>query len=251
MSNADNDKILSRIRGLFAKARAVAGTPEADVFNEKAFELIAKYGVDEQAATMTGVDGSIDDDKVIKVTYSFSNASYAMARIMLVWHIVRNLHCEAIHSFADGKEQIIVIGVARHIRRAKLLQGYLEPQMLAGAARVNPDTEGGAFDTRAKKALRAEWMEGYAYAIGTKIYDVEMAAMRQADRNAGDTSMAVQRETDEARARKAFEKLFPMRTRSKASNRRGSGFYAGAAAGSSADVGQTRVRAGNGTHALA
>ncbi|MBB1017047.1 DUF2786 domain-containing protein, partial [Dietzia sp. DQ11-71] len=38
---------MDRVRKLFAKAESVAGTPEAEVLLERAYALLAKYGVDE------------------------------------------------------------------------------------------------------------------------------------------------------------------------------------------------------------
>ena len=46
-ADAPADKALDRIRKLFAKAESVAGTPEAEVLLERAYALLAKYGVDE------------------------------------------------------------------------------------------------------------------------------------------------------------------------------------------------------------
>ncbi|QXN74368.1 hypothetical protein SEA_ALEEMILY_151 [Gordonia phage Aleemily] len=257
MNENDSDKILNRIRGLFAKAKAVAGTPEADVFNEKALELIAKYGIDEQAARMNGIDGSIDDDKVIKVTYTFGG-DYGMQRLKLVWAVVSNLHCKAIHTMAaDGRDAIVVVGVKRHIMRAKLLYGFLEPQMLAGAvtAATRPEVLAEFPDgvPALNRQVREGYMEGWAEAMAYKIRDVELAALRQVDRNAGDTTMALQRSTDEARATKAFDKLFPpaLRGRAKATKTGGAAYRAGMRDGSTTDVGQTRMGAGAGTRVLA
>ncbi|XAO35594.1 hypothetical protein SEA_MORGANA_160 [Gordonia phage Morgana] len=251
MNDSDKDKVLRRIRGLFAKARSVAGTPEADTYNEHAFELLSQYGIDEQLARLDGSDESIADDKVVKVVYTF-DGDYGASRRELVWAIVTGLHCKSIYQRdANGRDAIAVIGVRRHIMRAKLYTGFLEPQMLAAAAKVT-NTMGVAFNARDLTQLRAEYMEGWAREVGMKINSVELAALRQFDRNAGDTRMALQRSTDEARARKAFDKLFPpaMRKSVKAGRTGTAAYRAGQRDGSTVDVGQTRMGAGSGARAL-
>ena len=77
-----SEKALDRVRKLFAKAESVVGTPEAEVLLERAYALLAKYGVDE-ALARTGPDtaaevavidhvisGSYQPDQVGPVSYT-------------------------------------------------------------------------------------------------------------------------------------------------------------------------------------
>ncbi|UAK38425.1 DUF2786 domain-containing protein [Gordonia bronchialis] len=237
--NKDDQKILNRVRALLEKARNVAGTPEADAFNAKAFELIAKYGIDAEVAARKRIDRNIDDSKLIAATFTFTN--FATQRIELLWAIAGSLHCAGIVITQDGKRAVKIFGVARHIRRVKLLHPLLSAQMLAGASKVLPADirQAGAINEQ-----RANWMKGFADGVELKIREIEQAAIRQADMNAGDTSMAVARKSDMQRAWDALAKQYPMRGRGFRGTQRGAGYSEGRAAGSQVDVGQTRVGAG-------
>jgi len=48
-------KIADKVGKLLRQAEDVAGTPEEQVFLAKAFELMAKYGIDESEARVTAV----------------------------------------------------------------------------------------------------------------------------------------------------------------------------------------------------
>lgn len=242
--NTNDQKLTDRVRKLLDKAQAVAGTPEADVLNAKAFELIAQYGLDAEVIARRGIDKNIEDTKLIAATFTFSK--YTTQRIELLWAIAQPLHCAGIVTRTDGKIGVKLFGVARHIRRVKLLHGFLSAQMLAGAARAVPNTGIDFAGGNAVEAHRQTWMKGFADGVMAKINEVEQAAIRQFDRNCGDTRMAVARMNDFERAQNALHKAFPtaMFSGKFQGTGYGSGYAAGNAAGRQSDVGQTRVGAG-------
>lgn len=239
-NNSDN-QIAEKVRKLLEKAHNVAGTPEADAFNAKAFELMAKYAIDEDDVRGRSIDKNIEDSKLIIATFKFGK--FTRQRNELLWAIASSLHCTAI-SKAGGHE-MEVFGVARHIRRVKMLHGFLSAQMLAGAAKSMPSSIG--FTSRGGLTIdahRESWMVGFARGIRSKIDEVEQAAIRQRDLNAGDTRMAVRRLSDRERAERALRKRYPRTGTVGPATQGGSGYSAGYSAGRQSDVGQTRVGAG-------
>jgi hypothetical protein len=235
----NNDKILNRIRGLLQKAQNVAGTPEADAFNEKAFELLAKYGLDEDDVTGQSIVDNADDDKLIAVTFTFGK-QFRDQRRLLLDAIMNGLGCISI-GLGDGK--VKVFGVARQLRRGQLLHSFLGPQMIAGASRT-ANTQGfGAFDKAAMRAHRASWMEGFAEGVYRKIDEIEQAAIRQRDMGFDDRRTAIKRKSDFDRAAAALFKAYPNAASTAHRRTRGSGYAAGYAKGSTSGIGQTSVGA--------
>lgn len=238
MTENNDQKLTDRVRKLLEKARAVAGTPEADVFNAKAFELMAQYGLDPESIARSKTKSA--DSKLIAITFTFTN--FATQRVELLWAIAQPLHCTGIVLGAGegGGLTVKIFGVKRHIDRVKLLHQLLTGQMLAGASKVVPPSVREDVNER-----RANWMKGFSEGVQSKINEVEQSAIRQADMNAGDTTYAVARQSDWDRAQDALAKAYPFRSRGGfAGTRRGSGYHEGYAAGRQSDVGQTRVGAG-------
>lgn len=245
MSNSD-DKILARVRALLEKARNVAGTPEADTYNEKAFELIAKYGIDESEARTSA---SIQSDKLMAVKFRLGS-TYTAQRIELLRGIATALHCAGILLDANTVQ---VWGVGRHIERVKLLHDLLAVQMVAGVSRV--ECEGVnvfAHDARERRSaltsLRTAHMDGYAAAIHKKLTEIEEAAARQHDRNNPHRDYQVALQSDAQRARNAMCKRYPNRVSYKGDRAAGSDYAAARRAGyqqgMNTDLGQTRVGGG-------
>lgn len=235
----NNEKIVEKVRKLLEKAHSVAGTPEADIFNLKAFELMCKHGLDENVVTRKGIDKNVEDGKLLKVRFNFKDRFHTQ-QVELLWAIAQPLHCAGVTGATGSGREIIVFGVARHIRRVKLLHGFLSAQMLAGASKVRPTS---VYDDVTQE--RALWMKGFADGVATKIGKVEQAAIRQFDMNCGDTRMALARKSDYERARAALDKAYPNRGRGGFKGTAKGGRYGdGFAAGNQSDVGQTKVGAG-------
>ncbi|QWS68277.1 hypothetical protein SEA_VANLEE_161 [Gordonia phage VanLee] len=246
MTENNNDKLADKVRKLLEKARAVAGTPEADVFNAKAFELVAEYGLDPESIVRSKANA--EDSKLIVSTFPFSD--FAVQRIELLWAIAMPLHCAGIAMMLpDGRRGVKIYGVNRHMKRVKLLHGLLSNQMLAGASKVVPNNPFADRNSTGIDERRAAWMKGFADGVMVKITEVEEAAIRQADRNAGDTQYAVARMSDRQRAQAAMDAAHPGPRGSFKGTGYGTGYAEGRAAGRQSDVGQTRVGAGA-QHAL-
>ena len=122
-SATSTDKALERVRKLFAKAESVAGTPEAEILLERAYVLLAKYGVDEALAR-----GSSPGERAGEVTvleYAVTGR-YQPDQVGLVAAMAAAMHCRSVTTVrADGARIVYVVGVRRHVERIGMLAGAL------------------------------------------------------------------------------------------------------------------------------
>lgn len=165
--------MLDKVRKLFAKADSVAGTPEADTFNAKAFELIARYGIDETAARERAGEGPAP---IITIELSLSG-SYITQQRSLLQALARALHCAPIYMTDRnlGITRDFVTGTANHSDRVQVLFSMLMPQMLIGAGNVRPP-----FGSRVSTATyRRSWMRGFLNTVETRLAGAEAAAAEE------------------------------------------------------------------------
>ena len=122
---------LTIIRALLAKAEDPATTEhEAEAYNVKASELIAKYGID--AALLA--ESRPETDKLIDKRVEIL-APYAVDKVTLFYVTLKAFRCEAIR-LGSGRVQVLrVYGYASDIERAELLYTSLLLQANTGLAR--------------------------------------------------------------------------------------------------------------------
>lgn len=240
-----DNKMLTRIKNLFAKADSVEGTPEAETFRAKAFELLAKYGIEESMAR--GANGEVSGDTMRAAKFAYTDDTFGYEKMYLVFAVGRALHCSAVQ--LQGEHQLQLFGLARHMERVKFLVDLLMPQMLSGATKAVPnDPFAGGSLAAAKRAIsqhRAEWMIGFAETVHQRLAESERNAAGEYDKASGGTGAELQLAADHERAMNAMRKKYPHLVTGKSRRMsRGEGYRAGAEAGSRADVGNTRVGAG-------
>lgn len=217
--------IREKVRKLLNQAADREGTPEGDTFREKAFALIARYGLDPAKLGDPGDDGA----RVVVVEIELYG-SYLRQQVGLLAVLCHALHCEVVYTAGRGSGEATVIGAARHVERGQLLYTVLRPHMLAGAA----DLRSGHSSLTAR--LRRSFMVGFAVAIGERLATEEEKA---AERQAGAGLVLV---GDRDRAREELNRRFPrLRTSSSKARIDGDAFLHGAAAGHSTDLGQDRM----------
>lgn len=213
-------KMQDKVAKLLRQAEDVAGTPEEAVFQAKAFELMAKYGIDmaKVEATKQGLDVA-DLPDAIRWNWTFEG-KYVAQQVLLLHGIVRALHCRAVlHTDRLNKSQtLIAFGVPRHIERVEFLWSLLRPQMLRLVETVRP---AGGFTPRMKydyrtgelkpkstsgqlKSYRRAWIAGFASTIGDRLREEETKALEASTGNA-----LVLFKGDAERAAIALRQAFP------------------------------------------
>lgn len=193
MSNID--KLKDKIAKLLRQAEDVAGTPEEAVFQAKAFELMAKYGIEQAQvdAAKRGLDVS-DLRDAIKWT-AVIEGQYAQAQLMLLHNLALALHSKTVYTKTrDGDFVMFVYGVPAHIERIQMLWEILQPQMMRLVKTVRPDYDLGTMKRRYNyethefetyrssgsgklKSYRRSWIAGFGSAVGERLRQQEAKAL--------------------------------------------------------------------------
>ncbi|WP_280456293.1 DUF2786 domain-containing protein [Nocardia brasiliensis] len=229
------EKLMRRVRGLFAKADGTDNPKEADTFRAKAYELLAKHNLDEMRVRASGQQSetSARDNQIIIVRFDVP-LRYRNERIMLLVAVAGALHNRGVDC-GDGVQRII--GVRRNVERARFLYSLLTPQMLSATSKYVPDDP---FDHAAVVRERQSFMNGFADMVYLRLSEAEANAVHEAGEAA---ALAIQEDTDRTNA--AFAKKWPnTRKASLANTHSGAGFEAGVRSGNAADVGHTRLGGG-------
>lgn len=220
------DKIKSRIEKLLAQAHDQEGTPEGDVFQAKAFELLARYGLSESDVASDDTDMSEVVYKTVTIT-----GSYRKQQAALLWAISTSLHCQGV---LDSNNAVVhIFGANRHMERVMLLWSLLNPMMAAGAKRQRA-LPGSIYNT---KQVRLSWMTGFSVQIRDRLAAAETMVAEETG-----TGTEIMLRDDAARAREERDKMFPnLRKGTGTTIRSHEHFEAGREAANGADLGQTRM----------
>lgn len=222
MSNID--KITRRIQGLLAQAADREGTPEGDTFRDRAFELIAQYGVDEAK-----LQGDSSGNDMVQRTLDVSG-TYTVMQQTLMTGIAQALRCQVIGVGSTRKiGQAHIFGRARNVERALLLYSVLMPQMMAGAKRQRAMRYG-----EETQVLRRSYMTGFIRTIVDRLREIEGHAVEAAGQG-----LALRDEAAEAKAA-AEEAMGGVRTFHSRNRIDRGAMNEGSAAAAGSDLGQQR-----------
>lgn len=231
-SREHSAKALDRVRKLFAKAESVAGTPEAEALLERAYALLAKYGVDE-ALARSGPDARPTEVTVLDHVVS---GKYQPDQVGLVAALAAAMHCRAVTSTrGDGTKIIHIVGVRRHVERVGMLAGALTGVMLAAAARQQP-APGVSSVTH-----RKSFMTGFAFEVGRRLAAAELGAVAE---SADATGAGLVLRSDAQRADSELRLRFPSAVRGARRRVGTSGIEEGRRVGGTVDLGQRRFHGG-------
>lgn len=230
------EKMTDKVTKLLRQAEDVAGTPEEAIFQAKAFELMAKYGIDQ--AMVEAANGKItDQDAPDAVRRNFPVfGKYIPQQQMLLHGIVRALHGRAVivnwmDDNGNVQSGLAVVAVPRHLDRIDALWRILRPQMLRTVKVVGR----GIYTGGTLRSYRRSWIAGFASAINHRLTTEEERAL-----NAAGSGVLVLYRSDAQRADRVFETTFPNRKRAgrKSSSYRADGYHAGVRDGRNASMAQ-------------
>ncbi|QRP46980.1 DUF2786 domain-containing protein [Amycolatopsis sp. FDAARGOS 1241] len=168
-----HDTQLERIRKLLAKAEDPAVTAEeAELYNTKAAELIARYGVDNAMLAATG-HGT---DDITVLTIPIDNP-YSRDKASLLTNIAYPLRCRTLlHRVGQGVESVTVFGFKSDLGRVELLFTSLLLQASTQLTRVRPDAR---IFRESLAAYRRTWLHGFARAVHERLVRAETTAARE------------------------------------------------------------------------
>ena len=228
------DRITDRIGKLFAKAESVAGTPEEQVFLDKAYALLAKHGI-EEALARTGVDAARAAEIVESVTEL--RGKYLSDQEVLFSAIALTLHCACVRSrYGTGPIEMRLYGARRHVERVEMLFGHLVALMMGGAALQRSPEPGIATVT-----YRQSYMRGFALEVRARLAAAEAEAVVEAGESSG-AEMVLR--SDAARAVEELHRRHRRLGVARTAPRHGVGLADGAAAAARLDLGGARVGGG-------
>jgi Protein of unknown function (DUF2786) len=229
------DSMLEKVRKLLAKAEDPGCTAaEAEALNDKAAELIAKYGVDR--ALLAALSPALDPvgDRVVAVF-----APYALDKTGLLATVATALRCRTVRrkQYRDGGYgyDMHLFGFASDLERAELLYTSLLVQAAYGiAATAVPSWESVA-------AFRRSWLVGFTHAVGRRLSEAEQRAASQAAAVSTGPSVALVLADRGRLVDRRVEEAYPRLRSSPPRRLQGSGMEGGYAAGQRADLGGTRL----------
>jgi hypothetical protein len=168
----DHDTQLERIRKLLAKAEDPAVTEaEAELYNTKAAELIARYGIDN--AMLAAAGRSADDLTVLKIPI---DNPYSRDKASLLTNVAYPLRCRTLlHREGQSVVAVTVFGFRSDLSRVELLFTSLLLQASTQLTRVRPD---GRVFRESLAAYRRTWLHGFARAVHDRLIHAEENAAR-------------------------------------------------------------------------
>lgn len=230
-----SDSMLEKVRKLLAKAEDPGCTAEeAAALNDKAAELIAKYGVDQALLAARSPAADPVGDRVISVL-----PPYALDKAGLLATVAGALRCRSVRrkEWRGGgyAYSMHLFGFASDLDRAELLYTSLLVQASYGlaAAEVPP--------WEALAAFRRTWLVGFTQAVGARLREAERRAEHDAERGDLPTSVALVLADRDDRVDRRVSEVYPRLGTTPPRRLRGSGRAGGYAAGQRADLGGVRV----------
>ncbi len=231
---ATDEKLKQRVQKLLNQAKDREGTPEGDVFYEKAFAMMAQYGFEQR-----DLHQADDGDAVEHRHYQFTG-SYTEMQAHLLHAIAAGLHCTGFTYRVPRStrvESVTVFGLRRHLDRMDMLYSLLLPVMMAGARRQRAKSW-----AQSTVVLRRSYMGGFAASIASRLVAAEARAA-EAD---GEYALMLLDDSDKAHAAQAdYLAQEGLYLTGHQSNRSldANAFFEGHDAGDRSDLGQTRVQA--------
>jgi hypothetical protein len=235
MTSTPDTSALERVRKLLAKAEDPGCTPaEAAALNDKAAELIAKYGVDRARLAAASPEVDPVGDRVVTV-----DAPYALDKAGLLAAVAHALRCRGVRrkEWLAGQYayRMHLVGCESDLERTELLFTSLLVQASFGlAAALPPPWEPVA-------TFRRSWLAGFTEAVARRLRLAEQRASAAAAPGPGASMELVLADRGDRVAKRVAE-VYPRLSMSAPRRLAGSGAGDGYAAGQRADLGGTRLR---------
>ncbi len=232
----DHDTLLARVRKLLAKAEDPAVTEaEAESYNTKAAELIARYGIDQALLAHSGATA----DEITQVTIPLDNP-YSRDKAGLLTNTAHPLRCRALlHRLGQSVTAVTVFGFRSDLERVELLYTSLLLQATTQLTRVRPEDR--VFAGESVAAYRRTWLHGFSGAVYKRLSISEDTAAQNHTTTAGNRSAELVIQDRTAMVKQAYDEQYGNLRSAPPRRLSGSGYLDGHSAGERADLGATRV----------
>lgn len=235
---------LSKIKALLAKAESTDSEAEAEALQAKAFEMIARYGLEEALAASE----RSDESKAERQTFLIEG-TYHQRRRRLLTGLLRALRCKPLLVVAKGRQKntmVLGYGMPADLERAKLLFDSLDLQLASALRRslVNkPDWVHG-------RTWSVNFIDGFADTIRERVMAAE-AQVENYEAAFGGNRFAPVLASNVQKVEALFEQENPRTVKvHMAGTKNHSGLSAGWSAGERANLGGSSNQVGSGRLAL-
>lgn len=219
-------KTQTKIQSLLNQARDQQGTPEGDMFEQKAFELLAKYG-------LTEFDLGQDTDELhamIKKDFEVVG-KYPREKQRLLASLGHSLGCFVVR--VTGSKKSMLAGTNRNVDRTLMLYSMLVVQAESDALK---HTAQGGFTTQ---QVRVSFWTGFTKRIWERLSEVEKTVRDEATSQGVLVPVNEYREAERFFAAQHAGRLQNTRSRSQL---HAGGYQSGSESANRADLGRSRVQ---------
>lgn len=235
-----SEGLLAKVRAMLAKAESTEFPEEAEAFNAKAAELMARHGINEAELASSGRSSDTISQLVIEM-----DNPYSYEKAALLTAVAESLRCQAI---ATARGSIVVsctvVGYGSDLERVNLLYTSLLMQSAALVTRQRP-AEGSRVST---VMFRKSWFHGFNVAVRDRLVAAEAKAEQETPAIGGVSTALVLRDRSKEVSRE-FRRMFP-RAVTHSRNVSSGGYRAGLAAGAKANLGSGRTVGAAPQHAI-
>lgn len=233
-----SQSMIDKIRGLLAKAESTEFEEEADLFLQKATELMAKYRIDEallQAANKSA------DDPVERITITVGK--WGIAKGSLIVYICKSFGCHAVWAAkVGGQRRCNIIGHKSDLEMVTALFTSLEIQLDRELLNVQ------GYDKGETRSARSSFANGWCSKVGTRVKSHYKKAMEEEKSNLSSSeessSVALVLASRDDAVEAKYQEIYNRKPRYKSSTTRTSDYVAyqsGYAAGNNADIGASAI----------
>ena len=231
------DHKLEIIRKLLAKAERAATPDEADVYNAKAADMMARHGVDTAMVASAGDTQDVIGSRRITMTDPYSTEKATLAGC-----VASTSNCRVVRHPGFGRGQtaaVTVMGFESDLNRVELTYTSLLLQATRSLVRQRPP----AWSNESTTAFRRTWLIGFAAEVHRRLSEAGTVAVRDHDAQlvAGRPSAALVLADRRSLVDRAYDEQFGTLRAARPRRLSGTGYHAGAEAGRRADVGHKRV----------
>lgn len=229
------EKKIELARRLLAVAEHPNTDPvEADTYRERAYGIMAKYGID---YAVLADSGKASDE--ITTLALIINGDYQHDKSLLLAVVADAKRCRSVEWKPSDTTYATVVGYSSELQAINMLYSSLNLQMLNGMRHATPP-EGSSL-----AKFRNSWRAGFITRVHEKLREAEGQAIAETVNTTGRSTELVLHDR-QAAIQAAFERMFPNTETSKGRKvNDANGYYAGREAGDKADIG-TRGHVGVG-----
>lgn len=192
--------IEERVRKLLAQAHDQEGTPEGETFRAKAFEMIARYGIEEAALARNE-----KRDDIVQSIVELGGV-HSDLRSYLMSMMADALHCmTVVHTVSRSRRisKIEIFGRKAHVERVVFLFDVLAPQMLALAAKAKREHHWEPATATQRRSVMLGFMQG----VKDVLVEVERRTVEAVEQESGKDLCLVD---DKTRAQEALATAHPV-----------------------------------------